>query len=307
MTTVRGTILGILVAAAASGCIENHNGSKVELFLRGGTHIPGDDPPGFGRPPSDTHYELYVVKDEAVFEIGEFDVQPAILRSNPCFIEEEGSRFAGLHSTRIVEKLQEAALADGTVTDIEAGDLALARTRVANMAGLEAALKAITVHEPGLTNGTIAQLGANVPAADRIDDASNRERLDVCKTIWKAHPGYYVGTDKITTIPLNGTYLGMVEGSDPRNGIFVGGAAINSDISFPGFSGLRINWNFNDANDPRRAGYPPSNLGYHYMSGETIQRVRGVYNISLVNKDFGRSISGEASVYTDMGRDDVHF
>jgi hypothetical protein len=99
----------------------------------------------------------------------------------------------------------------------------------------------------------------------------------------------------------------MVEGADPRNGIFVGGAAIDTDISFPGFTGMRINWNFNNPEDPRRAGYPPSTVGYHYMSGDTVVRVRGVFNLSLANRDFGRVISGEVSVYTELGRDDVHF
>jgi hypothetical protein len=300
-----GTILASLLPLVL-GCVENHNGSKVELFLRGGVHVPGD-PPDFGRPPSDTHYELYVVKDSAVFEIGEFDIRPVIRRDEPCFIEEEGARFEGLHSTRILEKLREVALADGQVTDVEAGDLALATSRLANMASLEAALKAITLHEAGLTDQIIRDRTADVPAPERIDDQSNADRLAACQAIWRDHPGYYVGTDKITTIPINGTYLGMVEGMDPRNGIFVGGAAVDSDISFPGFSAMRINWNFNDPEDARRASYPPSNIGHHYMSGDAVMRVRGVYNVSLANQDFGRVISGEASVYTELGRDDVHF
>jgi hypothetical protein len=302
---VRGTILAVVLAAA--GCVENHNGSKVELYLHGGVHVPGDDPPGNGRPPSDTHYELYVVKDAAAFKIGEFDVQPVIRRDAPCFIEEEGARFAGLHSTRIVQKLREAALADGNVDEREAGDLALAASRVANMAALEAALKAITLHEPGLTNQIVTSRTRDVPPPELIDDASNAARLAACQAIWRDHPGYYVGTDKITTIPLSGVYLGMVDGMDPRNNVFVGGAAIDSDISFPGFSGLRINWNWNDANDPRRAAYPPSNVGYHYMSGDAFQRVRGVWNVSMANRDFGQQISGDAAIYTELGRDDVHF
>jgi hypothetical protein len=306
VTTVRGPMFAFLGLVCVA-CVENSNGSKVELFLRGGVHVPGDDPPGFGRPPSDTHYELYVVKDTAVFKLGEFDIRPAIKRSDPCFVEEAGARFAGLHSTRVVDKLREAALADGTVSDLEAGDIALASSRVANMAALEAALKALTAHEPGLTDAMVAERLTAVPPADLIDDASNAARLAACQAIWRDHPGYYVGTDKITTIPLNGTYLGMVEGADPRNGIFVGGAAIDTDISFPGFDGMRINWSFNDPADPRRASYPPSNIGWHYMSGDTVVRVRGVYNLSLANQDFGRVISGDVSVYTELGRDDVHF
>jgi hypothetical protein len=309
VTTARGTIFASmgLFALVNTGCVENFNGSKVEMFLSGGVHVPGDDPPGFGRPPSDTHYELYVLKDMAVFKLAEFDIRPVIRRDDPCFIEEPGSRFEGLHSTRIVEKLREAALADGTVDDTEAGDLALASVRVANMPALESTLKVITLHEPGLTERALAERTAAVAAANLIDDASNAARLSECQAIWREHPGYYVGTDKITTDPLAGTYLGMVEGADPRNNIFVGGAALDTDISFPGFSGMRINWSFNDPEDPRRASYPPSTTGFHYMAGDTVQRVRGVYNLSLANQDFGQSISGEIAVYTELGRDDVHF
>ncbi len=301
---VTGLALGL-----ATSCVENHNGSKLEILLHGGVHIPGTEPPTDGQPPSDTHYELYVVKGTGVFEIAEIDIRPVIKRSDPCFIEEAGTRFAGLHSTRIVDKTIEAAKADGQVTDLEAGEIADAEARLGNMPALEAALKAMTVHEPGLTEARIAELTspANVPPADLMDDASNAARLAACQAIWRQHPGYYVGTDKITTIPLNGTYIGMVEGTDPRNGSFLGGGQISTDVSFPDFDAMRLNWNFNDPADPRRASYPPSEIGWHYMAGRAVQRVRGVYNVSLVNQDFGRRISGEVAVYTNLAEDDVHF
>jgi hypothetical protein len=300
----------LLVLLAAGACVESHNGSKVELLLRGGVHVPGTEPPTPGQPPSDTHYELYVVKGVGVFKIAEIDIRPAIKLSDPCFIEEAGARFEGLHSTRIVAKLTEAATADGEVSEREAGEIADARARVGNMPALEAALKVMALHQPGLTEARIAQLTApanGVPPADLIDDASNAARLRACQAIWRENPGYYVGTDKITTIPLNGTYLGMVEAMDPRNGGFLGGGAIDVDASFPDFDALRINWNFNDPADPRRASFPPSEIGWHYMAGPAVQRVRGVINVSLVNQDHGRRISGEASVYTELARDDVNF
>ncbi len=304
MTVVRLGVIALLAAGAA--CIENYNGSKIELFLHGGVHVPGDDPPGFGRPPSDTHYELYVVKDDAAFKVAEFDIGPAIRRGDPCFIEMEDALFPGLHSTMIVEKLKEAATADGTVTPIEAGDIAVAKIRVANMGALENALKVLSVHEPGLTARIVAEKTAAIPAPALIDDASNAQRLAACNAFFAEHPGYYVGTDKILTIPINGTYIGLVEAQDPRNNGLLGGGQIDVPASFPDFDAMRINWNFNDPDDPRRAALSPSTIGWHYMSGKAVRRVRQVINVTLVNQDFGQ-ITGEVSVYTQLADDDVHF
>src|SRR5262249_42088286 len=131
-------------------------------------------------------------------------------------------------------------------------------------------------------------------------------RLSTCTSIWQAHPGYYVGTDKVLTIPLNGTYYGLVEGQDPRNGGLLGGGQISSDVSVQGLEAMRVDWNFNAGDDPRRAFYSPSNIGWHYMAGKAVERERGTYNITVVNQDFGQ-IRGEIAVFTDLGNDDVHF
>lgn len=290
----------------AGGCVDNFDGSKIELYLHGGVQVPGDNPSGNGRPPSDTHYSIYVSKETAVFFIIDFDIRPVIDVGDPCFIEEEGSRFQGLHSTKIVQKLTEAAMADGNVSNQEAGDIAAAQIRVANMGLLQSTLKAFTAHEAGLSNAILAPDLAAVPPADAIDDATNAQRLAACKQIWSKHSGYYVGTDKVLTIPLNGTYYGLVEGTDPRNNAFLGGGSVTTKDSFPQFDAFRVNWAFNDPNDPRAANFPPSTIGYHYMAGAPIERVRGVINVTIENEDFSQ-IAGEVSIYTDLGEDDVQF
>jgi hypothetical protein len=287
-------------------CVDNFNGSKIELYLHGGVQVPGDNPAGNGRPPSDTHYEIWIGKDQSAFHIADFDIRPAIDTGDPCFIEEEGARFQGLHATRIVERTIAAAMADGTVTDREAGDIASAQVRLANMAPLQATLKVLALHEDGLTAAVLAPLLATVPEASATDDASNAQRLAVCKSIWSKHPGYYVGTDKSLTIPLGGTYYGLVEAMDPRNGAFLGGGQIDSDASFPDFDSFRIAWSWNDPDDPRRAAYPPTTSGYYYMAGTPVERVRGVINVTVANSDFSQ-ISGEVSIFTNLGHDDVHF
>jgi hypothetical protein len=299
-------VVVILGGALLSACVDNFNGSVIELYLHGGVQVPGDDPGGFGRPPSDTHYEIYVGKDSSVFHVIDFDIRPVIDMANPCFIEEAGARFAGLHSTQIVAKTIDAAMADGTVDDVEAGDIANAMTRFANMGLLQASLKALTLHEAGLTNAVLDDLLQTVPPADMTDDATNAQRLAVCQAIWRKHPGDYVGTDKVLSVPLNGVYYGLVQATDPRNGSFLGGGSVDSSLALDAFDSFRVNWNWNDPADARKANYPPSTIGYHYMAGKPVQRERGVTNVSIVNDDFTQ-IAGDVSIFTNLGEDDVHF
>jgi hypothetical protein len=287
-------------------CVDNFNGSVIELFLHGGVQVPGDDPGGFGRPPSDTHYEIYVGKDQSVFHVIDFDIRPIIDLANPCFIEGASARFPGLHSTKIVQKIVDVAMADGNVDDLEAGDIANAQSRFANMGLLASSLKVLALHEAGLTNAALDSLLATVPAADMTDDATNAQRLAVCQAIWRQHPGDYVGTDTVLSIPLNGVYYGLVEATDPRNGSFLGGGSIHSALALDAFDSFRVNWNWNDPADARAASLPPSTIGYHYMAGKPVQRERGVTNIAIVNDDFTQ-IAGDVSIFTNLGEDDVHF
>jgi hypothetical protein len=293
-------------ALACAACVDNFTGSKIELLLHGGVDVPGDTAAG-GAPPTDTHYEIWVTRDQAAFHIVDFEIHPVISTSDPCFIEEAGARFAGLHSTQIVKKLVAVATDGGrTPTPQDAADIELAKIRVGYQPQLEATLKVFTLHEPGLTQATITQLTADVPPANQIDDASNADRLAKCQAVWRQHPGYYVATDKVLTLPLNGTYYGIVQGMDPRNQALLGGGSIDVDASFPEFDALRISWDWNDPNDTRKGNYPPTNTGHYYMAGPPVMIVRGVINVSLVNEEFSR-IGGEASIFTDLGRDDVHF
>ena len=301
-----GCAVVALSASLLSACVDNFNGSIIELYLHGGVQVPGDDPPGFGRPPSDTHYEIYVSRDQSVFHVVDFDIRTVIDTGDPCFIEEGGARFAGLHSTQIVAKTLEAAMADGTVDDDEAGDIANAMSRVANMGLLQSSLKVLTLHEVGLTRAVLDAVLVTVPPASMTDDATNAQRLAVCQAIWRMHAGYYVGTDKVLSVPLNGVYYGLVEATDPRNGSFLGGGSVSSTLALDAFDSFRINWNWNDPADSRAASYPPSSIGYHYMAGTPIQRVRGVINVSIANDDFTQ-IAGDVSIFTNLGEDDVHF
>jgi hypothetical protein len=303
-SVLSGVLASFAVVAGTSACVDPFGGSKIELFLHGGVQVPGNDG-AEGRPPSDTHYEMYVVRETSVFKLIEFEIRPAVSRADKCFIEMDGDRFPGLHSTQIASKLIAVASANGrTPSDADAADIALAQVRVGNMGAIEG-LKVLTSHEAQLTDGTIATLWQQVPDPSLIADDANAARLAACHQIFAAHPGYYVGTDKILSLPINGTYYGIVEGMDPRNMALLGGASFSVDASFPEFDALRVNWNFNNPNDPRRAGYSPSNIGWHYMSGTPFVRTRGVINVTVRHQDFPQ-ISGDIAIYTGLEDDSVH-
>jgi hypothetical protein len=72
------------------------------------------------------------------------------------------------------------------------------------------------------------------------------------------------------------------------------------------FDAIRINWNFNDPADPRRANYDPSTSGWHYMAGTPVERTRGVINVPMQHEDFG-SLRGELAIFPDLSTDDVGF
>ena len=295
----------VLAAACLVACVEPFSGSKMELLFRSTILLPGDDG-RYGRPPSDTHFELYGVKDDSAFLLRSFDIKPVLLRADRCFIEEGDARFPGLHSTQIEIKVREAALADGQVTDLEAGDIALAQRRVSLQPALESQVRVVVAHDDALTAAVVGTFQATVPDPLATDDASNAQRLERCLAFFAEHPAYYVGTDKRLAIPINGIFFGVVEGRDPRNNGNLGGAAFDVDFNLEGIDALRINWQFNDPADPRIATYGASPLGYHYMAGRPTQRLREVINVPMRHNDVAQ-IAGEIAIFVNVGDDEVNF
>ncbi len=321
----------VLIALAApliitSGCVKPFQGSHVELDLGGATDIPGDARPLEGQPPSDTHYELYVITTDPTdptmvkglaFKLIDFEVVPVIDQADPCFIEaDEQAKFPGLHSTMIAAKTTEKFTAGGhTPTADEAGQIADAEARLANQSALQSQLKTVVSHQVTfkLPDGTMStrkdlrtKLAALVPDPSMIDDTSNKTRLSVCRKFWAANPDFYTGSDKVYSLPLNGVYYGMVEGINPINSAPLGGADFEVPDTFKDFDSLAINWQFNDPTDPRAADHGNSPTGYHYMAGKPQDRNRRVINVPLQNVD-NPAIAGNAAIIPAIDEDQVHF
>lgn len=385
------------------GCVDPFGGSNIQFTLAGSVHVPGL-PSDFGRPPPGTHYEFYSLDigsdgREFAFKIAEFDVRPAIDRASPCFIEDDESKFPGLHSTAFVDKLADEFGFDRADFDpanppanMSAGDVIdylTAEVRENNLGRIQAAIKAVTSHSPAeyatedwLVTADPCEANADCQAGGRCDqdstcldigntctidddcdtargetcnadgnceievsccerpvcagdamrtaskfppayclgDDSSAERRALCEDFWAEHPNRYEGSDKVFTLPLAGKWIGAVDGSDPRNNQFLGGAGMFVDANLEQIEGLLINWQYNcEAGDFNANGddcapvYPDmfpdgdkSSIGFHYMSGMAVSKTRGVINVPMTNRTFGQ-ISGQAAIWFNLDDDDVQF
>jgi hypothetical protein len=308
----------VLLCGLAAACVEPFSGSKLEILFAGGVSLPGSGEPG--APPSEAHLEFYAVRDGVPLHLFNAGYAPVVSASEPCFIELEGTAdpltgadLAGLHSTQWYAKLLELYQADGDVTDVEASVLALAAERVgADIPALEGGVKVLVDTGYGPPTGdevpqqALAELAAELPPIAALDDASNRQRLERCLAFFRAYPSYYVGTDRLITKPINGTFFGPADGTDPRSSGFIGGASVSIEARLDPFDALRVNWQFDDPADPRAAALGESPVGYHYMAGQPESRVRGVTNVEVVNDTFVR-ISAAIGIFTNLDDDNVHF
>lgn len=303
-------LIPVTALALTSACVESFSGSWMEFELGVGVHVPEGDFPGNGQPPSGTHYEFWVVTGNNAFKMAEFQVVPVIDPAFPCFIEDEETRYPGLHSTMILDRVKaDSNLANPSTAEL--GRLADAQVREENQGKVEAGLKAVVVYDSGVDPATLTALAASVPAKEMIDDAANAQRRKICQDFYGAHPNFYVGNDRVYSLPLNGVFLGLVKGTNPINAAPVGGAGMASPVSLASFDELWVNWQFNDLNDPRienfmGRGYGKSATGYHYLRGRPQKRTRDIINVPLTNAQFP-SITAEVAIYPAIQDDDVHF
>jgi hypothetical protein len=330
--------LGFIAAAlsvGASGCVDAYDGSWVEFSLGAGTQIPADvagGNMGFGQPPADTHYEFWVATGNSSFKVAEFLVVTQFDSQFPCFIETGRAKYPGLHSTRFYDRLLDDALATGdpnTPDQDEVNLLADAQKRMDNMSVVEKQLKAVVGYDPTMTQQILDDLetavGTGAPIGE-MDDVHNANRLKICQAFFDKHPDFYVGGDKVFSLPLAGHWYGMVEGSDPRSNAPVGGAGFTVPFTFKKFDYLLMNWQFNDAhykadgtldtnqtNDPRITStvdglgpYGQSWTGYYYMGGSPRDATRRTINVDLINQQF-RSINAKMAIFPAINEDDATF
>ncbi len=324
-------LLCVAALLLTGGCVDPFGGSSIQAYFFGGVHVPGD-PQEFGRPPEGTHYAFLALKQDAdgnpfIFQLESFEVRPVIDLSSPCFIEDDESRFPGLHVTRYADRLREQTgvddpYADG-VREEDAIDLLTADRRMGNLGLLQSSIKAVTSHTPARYPAVAAGCAGGdgeIPPPECTDDASNDRRKRLCEVFWADNPRFYEGSDKVFTLPLNGRWHGAIDGTDPRTAQPIGGANFLVTADLTGIDSLLVHWQYDcaaadfAASDSDCApvypdGFPVedrSPIGYHYMAGQLEQQTRGVYSATISNTIFAQ-ISGHVSIFVDLDDDDNHF
>ncbi len=284
-----------------------------------------------------THAAL--VQDSYSFKVNDFQIQPLINRSSPCFIEHAGRRYPGLHSTMELARLEQDTNIDDPLhppADAPQGDIIdvlTARKRNQDQSSLESLVRAVTSFSSALPPGvdpdfpmedyqenSVIQCADNpntdpgkIPPPHCTDDASNTRRFALCTGYWKAHPDYYEGSDLVFTLPLNGHWYGAVNGSNPKNVIGpIDGASFFVNVALTDFDALVMSWQYTDFDGDGEPDYPAgtidqdkSKLGYLYMAGTPVQKSRGVVNVPMAARIL--NITGEAAIYAGLGEDHVHF
>ena len=343
--------MGLLCAAvlAASGCVDPFRGSNIQVAFGAGVPAAaaeGTTPPP-GTPPANTFLSFYavelvferdddgtivtdamgepVVVDSHAFHVNDFEIRPLIDLASPCFIEVENTEFPGLHVTQFANRIRaETGIDDplnppsgadpGAITDVLDAD-----RRMEVLPLLQGGVKAVTSKSnfryPELADACIEDGGepARIPPITCTGEESNRVRLELCEQIWRDNPELYEGNDKVFTIPLAGEFFGTVEGFNPINSGFIGGAGMFVDEVLSELDSLLINFQFKDLDGDGEPDYPPetqerekSDIGFLFMQGVPVKKARGVINVPLSHPTVG-TIVGEAVIVPELGGDDVNF
>ena len=317
-------LLALATSITLAGCVESFGGSNLQIDFSQATPVPGGDGTDPLRPPADTYFTYYALDheyDEAnpdvivltrFYEIQRFEIQPVIQRASPCFIDLEESRYPGLHITQFAEKERERTgitnpldppdgVDEGDISDVLTADV-----RIANLTDLESTIKAVvsfsTLQIPAASAECVADGigGDEIPAPVCMTDEDNAQRLRVCREHWDDDPLFYQGSDKVFTLPNNGLLYGTVEGPNPINQGFVGGATISVDEVLSGFDAFTVIWNYKDE------GMQTSATGSTFVTGEPESRTRGVINARL-QSPFSNSVFAEVGIFSDLGEDNVNF
>ena len=340
-----------VAAGSLIGCVDVFDGANVQVDFSEGTQLPATaaGETAGAQPWADTYFTFYaidnvykldengapeldddgrrIVTRSYVFALDSFEIRRAVNLSSPCFIELEESRFPGLHSTRYLERLgDDTGIEDpfNAPDDAAPGDvidMLGAQVRIDSMSKLQGQVKALTslsqtfeYPEPGtVCAGEGGFDDTLIPPADCIDDASNAVRIAVCKALWAENEDFYEGNDKVLTLPHNGSWRGVVTGTNPINQGFLSGSSFFVDRVLTSIDALTVNWQFKDRDQDGDPDYPAdfpdelkSPVGVIYLRGDAELDTRGVINVPMFNPE-EPNIRAEAAIFANLGVDDVHF
>lgn len=310
---MRITYLCALWAVVCGACVDGFRGSNVLVDMSFAT--PAQAPPGAvvgpNQLPANTHYRLYAIQEdgdrEYTFEAQRFEVHAIIDPTSPCFIDAgEHVQFPGLHVSQFNAKTQEVTgitnIMDPppTATEQQRIDAATAIQRMANIDALTGSMGIKVLTSASATPYPAVDAdctGTGLPPSTCTDDAANARRLRICRETWAADPMLYEGTDRVLTVPLNGTTFGFVVGVNPINMAPVGGAQLFVDEALGSTDEYAIYYQTDGVED---------DLGTLVLSGRPESPTRGVRHVHMTSP-LSPNLTADLAVFEDLGEDDVQF
>jgi hypothetical protein len=304
----------LIHAALLAGCVENFDGSNVQIDLNPGTppQAPQGRAPQGREFPTNVHFRLYAIQEvaqgDALFELRRFEIHRIVDLTSPCFIDAGPNvPFPGLHVSQFERKMSERT----GITDVAAPppgatleqqiEQATAVQRMANVQALagDAGIKVVTSASPGVYPAVDAACdGDGLPPPSCIDDASNARRLERCRQAWTADPLLFEGTDRVLTSPLGGTTFGFVVGLNPVTPVPVGGAQLFVDDALEGVDEYAIYFQTDGLDEP----------GTQFLAGRpSAGATRGVTHVHMESPLFPDLVEAELAIFADLDEDDVHF
>jgi hypothetical protein len=314
-----------------AGCVDEFSGSNVQFDFA--PAMPAQAPVGqMPKPtelPTNIHYTLYAFQEDAtagrLFKVQDFEIHKIVDLGSPCFID-VGAHVPhpGLHVTQyanVIEK--DTGIADPTMPpppgttmqqDIEAATAFQRWADVQALAG-DSGIKAVSDASTAVYDAVAADCTdtTKIPPPTCTDDASNKQRLDMCQAMWKANPSYFEGTDRVLTAPLDGTVHGMVDGQNPVNLAPTGGVQFFVDSALDGFDGFAVYWQFDDANADGMPDYPAgfpdadkSQAGQLMLFGKPTMPTRDVIHVHMTNPQ-SPSIIAELAIFANLDQDNTNF
>lgn len=320
---------------ALAGCIDEFSGSELQIDFSPDTPVQASAYRAAlpGELPNNIHLTLYAFDEVAddsgmttgyVFAIQSFEIHRVVDLDSPCFIDVgEHVPIEGLHVSQYANEIMkkngftDATMPPAGATEKQKTEVATALDRQENVelmagtAGPKIIASASTGGYPAVaadcndTNG--------IPPPDCVEPAANQRRLEKCQAAWDADPALFEGTDRVLTLPLNGTTYGTVVGTNPVNmGGYIGGSAFFVDESLADFDGYAIYWQYDDANgdgDPDYpAGFPEEDkteLGTLYLYGRAETPTRGVLHVHMTSPI--SAVTAELAIFPNIDQDTVHF